>query len=462
MPTTPSYNRLQQIFCLNWLSNALLGKSDTQEELEKIASAVVQQTLADPQVVNFIGQWDLVWGPVVFQHTPLPDEPKIFDSVADNTMFIASRTAGNITTYVVAIAGTNPISWYGWFIEDFDVHNTVAWSDVLTGNFNGQVSSDGSTPRISQGTAAGINALLGMSDPKQGTLMHYLAQVVTQGNSSIEVAVSGHSLGGALSATLALYIAEKQQGSNSWDPNRRAVVTALPSAGATPGNTAFAMHYDELLGTRTNRIWNALDIVPHAWELDMLNQAPHLYYPYLAPNALVVALMALATEQSLASTQSYLQLNHQTAALAGQVSISETVTTLDPAQIGLDILSNFIAGLLAKKLGWSPAVTQAVVKLIEALLENQSSNTTPVAPRQTGFHPLAAMRAEITKVETDFSDVVAEVGDSRIVESLAGLLLFLGQAGYQHVVAYLLLLEVTGFAQRMTDAINSVNAAAPA
>lgn len=462
MSASPDYNRLQQVFCLNWLSNALLGKSGTQAELEKIAASVVQQTLADPLVVDLIGQWDLVWGPIVFQHTPLPDEPKIFDSVADNTMFVASRTVGNITTYTVAIAGTNPISWYGWLIEDFDINTTVAWSEVLAGNFSGQHTSDGSMPRIAQGTAAGVAALLGMTDPVQGTLLKYLTQVATQpGELNVEVAVTGHSLGGALSATLALYLADTQQGASSWDPNRRAVVTALPSAGATPGNTAFALHYDEVLGTRTNRIWNVLDIVPHAWELDMLNQAPHLYYPYIAPNALVIGLMAFATEQSIASGQTYLQLNRQTPPLSSQVVLSETVASFDPAQIGLNILADFIANLLAKKFGWSQSVAQAVAKLIVALLESQSSKSTLAAPEQAGFHPLAGLRAEITKIETDFAADVAGIGDNKIVESLAGLLIFLGQAGYQHVIAYLLLLEVTEFAERMTAAIGSVDAGPP-
>ncbi len=445
----PSYNRLQQIFCLNWLANAASGKKASTAELQALATEIVQKTLADPKVVGFIGQWDLVWGPVVFE-AEHPDG-SVYDGVADNTMFVAQRSSGGTTTYVVAIAGTNPVSWYGWFFEDFDVYKSVAWASVLDGNFSGERSDDKTTPRVSQGTATGLSALLQMSDGTKGTLLEFLGGITSAASSAgTEIAVTGHSLGGALSASLALYLADKQGVAGGWDANRRAVVSALPSAGATPGNAPFALHYDEVLGTRTNRIWNGIDIVPHAWELDMLNAAPHLYYPYIAPNALVLALVLLASEQSLGSGQNYLQLNHQTAPLVSQVNLA--TPTITPEEIAIDVLANFIANKLAKKLGWSPAVTKAVAKLIEAIIEAHLA-TAPIdqphgAP-VTGFHPFAALKAEIHKIEEDFAQTIAEIGDSKIVQSLLGVLSFLGQAGYQHVTAYAILMGITGFSAQM-------------
>jgi hypothetical protein len=453
MSPTPTYNRLQQVFSLNWLSNAAIGKTGTQQQLQEYVAEVVQQTLADPETIGLIGQWNLVWGPVVFQYQSTAEHPKLSSDVADNIMFVAQRTVGGSTSYVVAIAGTNPTSWYGWFFEDFDVYKSVAWTDVLAGQFSGQHSSDNATPRISQGTANGVQALLGMTDSANGTLVAFLTKTATAAASEFEVCVSGHSLGGALSATLALYLADKRSGAGGWDPNGHAIVTAMPTAGATPGNTAFATYYDERLGTRTNRIWNALDIVPHAWELDMLNAAPHLYYPYLVPNKFVLGLVALALAQSTTSGQTYLQLNHQTPALAGQVGLAETALSLNPAEIGLDILAGFIASKLAKQFGWSPAVTQAVAKLIEAILEAHAAKAAQPTATSGGlvpdFHPLAILHAAVAKVKADLSDLVAEIGDSEIVESLTGLLRFLAQAGDQHVTAYVILMEITGFAQRM-------------
>ncbi len=464
MPPTPTYNRLQQVFSLNWLSNAAIGKTGTPQELQQYVTEVVQQTLADPQAIGLIGQWNLVWGPVVFQYQPTADHPKLRDDVADNTMFVAQRTVGNSTSYVVAIAGTNPLSWYGWFFEDFDVYKSVAWTDVLAGQFSGQQSSDNTTPRISQGTATGVQALLGMTDGANGTLVAFLTKTAAAASGGFEVSVSGHSLGGALSAALALYLADQQAGTGGWDPNGQAIVTAMPSAGATPGNTAFAMYYDDRLGTRTNRIWNSLDIVPHAWELDMLNEAPHLYYPYLVPNKFVFGLVALALAESTASGQTYWQLNHQTPSLAGQVSLVETAMTLNPVEIGIDVIAGFIAKKLGKQFGWSPAVTQAVAKVIEAILEGHAAKASqPAAPSTSlmpDFHPLAALHAVVAKVKADLSDVIAEIGDSEIVELLTGLLRYLGQAADQHVTAYVLLMEITAFAERMTAVRDSINSGA--
>lgn len=466
MTPTPTYNRLQQVFSLNWLSNAAIGQTGTVSQLQQHVTAVVQQTLADPHTVALIGQWNLVWGPVVFQYQPSDNRPKLKSDVADNTMFVAQKTVNGTTTYVVAIAGTNPTSWYGWFFEDFDVYKSVAWADVLAGQFSGQHSDDETTPRISQGTATGVQALLGMNDGANGTLVGFLTKTAAAASGTFEVAVSGHSLGGALCAGLALYLADTQSGTSGWDPNGRAIVTAVPSAGATPGNTGFAMYYDERLGTRTNRIWNALDIVPHAWELDMLNAAPHLYYPYIAPNKFVLGLVALALAQSIGSAQAYLQLNHQTAALPSQVSLAEAAMTIDPVEIGSDIIAGFIAKKLAKQFGWSPAVTQAVAKLIEAILEGHQAKTAEAAAPSDGrmtpsFHPLAILHAVAEKVETDLADVVAEIGDSEIVQTLTGLLRFLGQAAFQHVTAYVLLMEITAFAQRMKAAQDANSTATP-
>lgn len=87
---------------------------------------------------------------------------------------------------------------------------------------------------------------------------------------------AGHSLGGALSPTLALEMVDRQ---SEWDPQGLVTVSTSPSAGPTAGNSDFATYFDSRLGSRTNRIWNQVDIVPHAWEVDMLRAIPSIYVP---------------------------------------------------------------------------------------------------------------------------------------------------------------------------------------
>ncbi len=366
--SVPSYNRLQQVFCLNWLANVAASKIGTAAQLTQFANSTVTQVLANSTVQGLIGTWTPVWGPLVTEPTSGP-----FTQVAGNTMFVAQQPGENGgTTYVVAIAGTNPVSVYGWVGEDFDVVNTLPWSQALADTFTGGgINSDTTLPLISQGTANGLNALLKvMTDTAHGgSLMAFLTQAVESAPSGpLEIIVTGHSLGGALSASLALYLADLQGVSGGWDPNYRAIVSSLPSAGAPPGNDVFAAHYDAVLGPRTNRVWNALDVIPHAWETDLLVQAPHLYFPYIAPNAAVRALVAVVLANTARSQQTYLQLNRQTAPLAGQVDIAATTASVSPQQIAIDELASLIAGQIAQHYGWPDADKQVIQRLIEAII----------------------------------------------------------------------------------------------
>ncbi len=366
-----SYNRLQQVFCLNWLSNCAGSKTGTDESLTAFAESCVSQVLQDPTVIGLIGTWQVVWGPVVIVGEALP-----FKDVAANTMFVAQQTGEDGgTTYVVAIAGTNPDSLYGWFGEDFDIENTLPWSQALGLDFTGAtINSDTTLPLISAGTANGLDVLFNvMTDPlESGTsLIQFLTNAVaTAPTGPVEVIVTGHSLGGALSASTALLLADTQGQTGGWDPSYRAIVSALPSAGAPPGNIVFAKHYDAVLGSRTNRVWNALDVIPHAWEPDLLLQAPHLYFPYLAPNAAVLALVDVVFGYTTTSQQTYLQLNRQTPPLPGQVDIAATIPApVSWEQLAIDEIASIVAEKVAKHYGWPAATRAALAKAIEAVLD---------------------------------------------------------------------------------------------
>ncbi len=370
MSTYPSstvpYNRLQQVFCLNWLSNAAGLKLGTADQLTAFAQKCIPLVLQNNTVCGLIGTWSPVWGPIVTEPTSGP-----FRNVAANTMFVAQQPGENGgTTLVIAVAGTNPVSIYGWAGEDFDVVNTVPWSSALGLDFTASVNTDTTIPLISQGTANGLSALLvTMTDPNHdGSLISFLTKAVSTLPGPIEVVVTGHSLGGALSASLALFLADTQGDSEGWDPDSVAAVTGVSSAGAPPGNDVFALHFDAVLGTKMNRIWNQLDVIPHAWETDLLVQAPHLYFPYIAPNAGVRALVSLVLANTARSHQTYVQLNRQTGPILGQVDISATTTKVSLQQSITDEIVGLIVNQIGQKYAWSPADKQAIDRLVDAAI----------------------------------------------------------------------------------------------
>ncbi len=91
-----------------------------------------------------------------------------------------------------------------------------------------------------------------------------------------EVIVTGHSKGGALASTLALWLHESRQ---TWARAGGTDVHCWSFAGPTAGNGAFVSRSNGAIGPRCRRIVNALDVVPHAWTLDDLLAIERLYDP---------------------------------------------------------------------------------------------------------------------------------------------------------------------------------------
>ena len=215
-----------------------------------------------------IGPWKLVWGPTVFQVVP--------GAIPANTMFVAEHEeTGEL---FVSIAGTNPFSAYAWFVEDFNVSETRAWG---YGDAPESVA-------LSTGTLKGLLALQGMVPPTgipgaNVTLEDFLAEHFAVEGDPVEMTVSGHSLGGALSPTLALWLLDTQK---QWDHHDRAMISVYAYAGPTPGNDAFASYFDTRFGDRVHRIANPLDVVTHAWNVGDLAEVKALYTPEIPRDAL--------------------------------------------------------------------------------------------------------------------------------------------------------------------------------
>ncbi len=103
-------------------------------------------------------------------------------------------------------------------------------------------------------------------------LVHFLRAAVCSSDTPLEITVTGHSKGGALSSTLALWLAQRQgteeiRHRDRWDPDHKATVSCWSFAGPTAGNSEFANMSDDLIGDRCHRIANRLDLVTHAWQV---------------------------------------------------------------------------------------------------------------------------------------------------------------------------------------------------
>jgi hypothetical protein len=115
--------------------------------------------------------------------------------------------------------------------------------------------------------------------PGATTLFEFLKHFVSKASEQVNIHIVGHSKGGALSPALALWLADtqgNQAGPDGWDPGGGARLHVHTFAAPTPGNRAFANHFQQKLNAGY-RLANPYDIVPHVWEPSEINQIPDLY-----------------------------------------------------------------------------------------------------------------------------------------------------------------------------------------
>jgi len=279
-----AYTQQQTVFFLSMLSNLAISQTGSVDYLEQYAAEHIDAHLKAQQ--SDIGTWTRVWGPAVYQ------APR--STVTDNVMYVARNNA-TPPQYVVCVAGTNFNSAFDVLIEDLFVGRQVPW-------FYGHPPSGAA---IAAGTFIGLSVLQvltpGPAMPGAGQSLHDFLKGQT--SQPIQLITSGHSLGGALSPCVALWLLDTQR---TWDPQSRATISSEPSAGPTAGNAAFAQYYDGRLGPATTNIHNSIDIVPHAWNDTDLSELPNLYNPPIAPDAVVDGLVAGA--RKLAEDGRYTQI----------------------------------------------------------------------------------------------------------------------------------------------------------
>lgn len=403
----PAYTRQQIVFTLNSIANTPSDRHGTARELEDYAKSVIAEAFADPGAIALIGEWDLAWGPRVFQAQD--------SSVADNAMYIA-RSKSDSAQIVVAISGTNPISAYGWIIEDFLINPTMQWP------YNPQGG------KITHGTYKGIGNLLGMVDGGK-TLLGYLEDQVSRSDKPLSITVTGHSLGGALSPAVALMLQDTQGKANGWDPESKSSISVLPSAGPTPGDVTWRDYYDKQLGGRTDRLWNAIDVVPHAWQISMLEAVPTLYAPQIPENKYIDNLINLAVANS-ENAGDIQQIRPDVAGLPGKFDASATLSIRNLVELLETLLADKVIDRLASHL--TPDELAILKALIDALIRYLNEQVD---------------QDVAIKLDDLFKDIPLSgfFAQELMQNSVLELLNFIIQLAYQHTSAYALLLGTTAF-----------------
>ncbi|KAF4571724.1 hypothetical protein EYR40_008247 [Pleurotus pulmonarius] len=268
----PPYNIHQQVWSIGLASN--IGCLGTESELQHKMDRHLQSSIDEMK----IGPWEVVWGPSIWKL-----EPDDAGSGADHSWFVARNPAadwgneGPRDTYVISIAGTANKSDVD-FHEDVDVDRVVDFESFAGAGVSSppvpaaRETIDPLRAYIALGTANGVHHLLTVASAGQKTTLPQFLGSIPAGPTT-SVVFTGHSLGAALSPTLALTALKSGILRNIPLGN----TFAYPAAGPSPGNRPFAALYAESLPLITvgpsayqvwnANIWNKYDIVPHAWNI---------------------------------------------------------------------------------------------------------------------------------------------------------------------------------------------------
>jgi hypothetical protein len=299
---------------------------------EAVRRAVLDGLHTLPPVKN---DWTLVWGPATSR-----SGPDAFDSAA---MYVV-RHRREPARYVVAIRGTNPIAASDWLFGDFWVSATVPWPYAATADrvavsastalglsklqamrslrMSPQAPPATDRPAPARdalekqvaGIAAGWSRFVeapsawledrvvdrlktavnlpwmdlrprspAPAPPEAGRdLLSFLTEEARARGEPLSITVTGHSKGGALASTVALWLKDALASADTaehWDGRRGARVSCYAFAAPTPGNAAFANRIDRVLAGCHHHLRNTNDVVTHAWQADELTQIPELYAP---------------------------------------------------------------------------------------------------------------------------------------------------------------------------------------
>ncbi|QCU29246.1 lipase [Burkholderia pseudomallei] len=202
-------------------------------------------------------RFSIVWGPAVYVD-PL-------SGYAANVTAIFKNTS-NDKDYRLAFSGTNPNSEFADIvIEDNDVKNLTPFSKY--------VSDCPPDALIANGTAKALDVTLQTLPSNSSASLTDFLKNLPKGST---LTVTGHSLGGVLASTFALYFSQ-----SSGYPFKNVFCHSF--AAATAGNVAFAAYSDGSLTGKMKRLWHRYDVIPSSWNLSTMNRIKYIYEPNLFP-----------------------------------------------------------------------------------------------------------------------------------------------------------------------------------
>ena len=319
------FNKNQVMLALCYISYygySLTG--DDSKNAQRIAKLIDEALLEWKPVKD---QWQRVWGPAVFA---LPGTK--FD---DSLVYVVQNTQ-HLHEYAVVVRGTNPVSIPNWVIWDFQAKDLKVWP-FFEGDTAGKTDSE--LPCLSESSYFGINIIQTLRPPinkvptdrsERGlarfnerhadvravnqSLLEFFNEAQNNSAQPLNITTTGHSLGGALSPLVALWLKQEQHSQFT-----KSTFTTVTFAGPTSGNSTFANYFNQQLPNAMTRVANDLDIVTLAWNEAQMKKMFSVYLweiPPLLP--LPPVWLMLEILKSRAKGKDYQHLTDDSATFPGE------------------------------------------------------------------------------------------------------------------------------------------------
>ena len=248
---TERHKKTAGFFCelKNIMKNTITPENNANHQAGAIAITLSNLAYSDKMdlslqlKLNYLptgGNWKLVW---------------FAENKANLVYVVREKESGQ---YAVAIRGsfgslTTPITFFeDWVVQDFEVFKMVDWK-------YGEAPADA---KVSEGSAKGLESITSLTNKGLTLKQFFLKEVVEKRlPESLPIAVTGHSLGGALCYMVAAYLYAKLK-----KHNITRSIWPVSFAGPTSGNRVWADWLVQQFKANLGRYFNQNDVVPHGWQ----------------------------------------------------------------------------------------------------------------------------------------------------------------------------------------------------
>jgi triacylglycerol lipase len=210
---------------------------------------------------------EISWGPIAYKNN---------EYLSDSLIYVVkNKNLSKEEEYTIVIRGTNPFSLSSWLFQDLNVAGLTPWSRQLP-------SATTSCSYISKATDTSLHIHKNLTSNGQ-TVLCWLNSVIDSTDKNIHLNICGHSLGGLMATTFALWLHDELSASEKIN---RVDMQVYAFAGPTAGNDVYVEYLNTKLRLKYKSFENKYDIATHAWEEDdMKSKLPDIYGDITMNNA---------------------------------------------------------------------------------------------------------------------------------------------------------------------------------